>query len=239
MTKPLLLGLTVALLGCQANPAPESQAVVEDPHTYTLVLLKSGPRTGLSKEESRAVFEGHFNNMLRLAEERELLVAGPYGTPKHDSTLRGLFILDEATSAGAEALAATDPGVQAGVFEIESHELVTDAPLRAYLEHELSLQAAAKAEGRERAPGEGGRTYVLVTAEDGAAAERALAPLALEGAVLLLARIDGTGLFAILDAVDVPAAEALLGARRAGLGAHTLDQWFASGELARLTSFDA
>jgi uncharacterized protein YciI len=235
----LLLGLTLALAGCHATPAHEDHAQAGTGHTYTLVLLKTGPRTDLSAEESKALFAGHFGNMQRLAAERELLVAGPYGKAKHDASLRGLFIVDEATSAGAATLAATDPGVQAGMFALELHELVTDAPLRAYLEHELALEAAARAEGRERAPGEGGRTYVLLTAEDGAAAERALAPLAAEGMVLLQARLDGTRAFVLLDAPDVSAAETLLGPHRAALGPHVLDQWFASGELARLASFGA
>jgi hypothetical protein len=182
---------------------------------------------------------GHFGNMQRLAGERELLMAGPYGDPKHDPDLRGLFVIDEATVAGAEALASTDPGVVAGVFVLEFHPLVTDAPLRAYLEHELSLEAAAKAEGRQRKPGEGGRTYVLLTAEDGDTADRALAPLIAQGRVLLSARIDDTRTFVLLDAPDVSAAEALLEPHRANLGPHVLDQWFASGELARLPSFGA
>jgi len=233
----LLLGLTLALAACHAGPAPEDGAPLDLGQTYTLVLLKTGPRTGLTAEESKTVFAGHFGNMQRLAAERELLVAGPYGEAKHDTSLRGLFILDEATSTGAEALAATEPGVTAGVFTLELHELVTDAPLRAYLEHELALEAAAKAEGRQRAPGEGGRAYVVLTAEDGAAAERALAPLVASGMVLLEARLDGTRAFVLLDAPDVSAAETLLGAHRAALGPYVLDQWFASGELVRLASF--
>lgn len=225
----IALVMALALSACKAAPptGPPTREV-------TLVLLKTGPTTALDDEARRAVFAGHFANMQRLAEERELLVAGPYATDKHDAALRGLFILDEATRAGAEALAATDPGVAAGVFALELHTLTTDAPLVAYLEHELALEAAAKAEGRVRAPGEGGRTYVLVTAEDRGAAEPALAPLVASGQVLLLATHDGTGTFAVLDAEDVPAAEALLGERRAALGPHVLDQWFGSGEFAKL-----
>jgi uncharacterized protein YciI len=232
-----LLALTLALAACHAPSQPADAAIDGHQNTYTLVLLKSGPRTSLSTEENNAVLAGHFANMQRLAELRELLVAGPYGKAKHDPSLRGLFILDEATREGAEVLAATDPGVKAGVFVAELHELVTDAPLRAYIEHELELEAAAKKEGRVRAPGEGGRTYVLLTAEDGELAERVLAPLAATGAILLQGRLDGTRAFMLLDAPDVTAAEELLGAHRAGLGSHVLDQWFASGELARLASF--
>jgi uncharacterized protein YciI len=228
---PLVLALVLA--GCSSTPHTQ-EPVAE---RYTLVYLKTGPRKDLTPEEGRDVFAGHFANMTRLAEERELLVAGPYGQPKHDPALRGLFILDEPTVEGAEALASTDPGVIAGVFRLELHELRTDAPLRPYLERELAIEAAAKAEGRQRAPGEGGRTYVLLTAVDGAAAQAALAPLADDGRLLMQAWLDGTQLLALLDAVDVPAAEALLAPHREAIGPHVLDQWFASGELARLASF--
>jgi uncharacterized protein YciI len=203
--------------------------------THVLVLLKTGPRSAeLSAEESQRVFAGHFANMKRLAEERRLLVAGPFAAPKRDPDLRGLFILDVPTLAAAEEIAASDPCVQADVMVAECHGLATDAPLEAYIEHELALDAAAKAAGRERPPGEGGRTYVLLTAEDGASAERELAPLAESGAVLLLARLDGERALAVLDAKDVDAALVLLGKRRAHLGEHVLDPWFASGELTRL-----
>jgi uncharacterized protein YciI len=221
-----LVPLLLFAAACSSAPAVEDD--------YVLVLLKTGPRTDLSAEERGSVFAGHFANMQRLADERKLLVAGPFGQLRHDPALRGIFVLDVPTKAAAAALAATDPGVVAGVFVAEPHALQTDAPLRAYLEHELAIEAAAKAEGRVRAPGEGGRTYVLLTAEDGAAAEAALAPLRGDARLLLLARLDGSRAFAILDAVDVPAAEALLGERRARLGPYVLDAWFGSGELVRI-----
>jgi uncharacterized protein YciI len=220
----LLLALAACADSAAKKPAGE----------YVLVLLKSGTNTGLSKEESQQVFAGHFANMQRLAGERELLVAGPFSSPKRDPELRGLFVIDEATVDAAEKLAATDPTIVAKVMRLESHPLRTDAPLRAYLEHELAVEAKAKAEARERPMGEGMRGYVILTAEDGARAAREMSDLVAAGKVLLWAELDEKRAFAILDATDVAACETLLGERRGRMGAHVLDPWFGSGELMKL-----
>ncbi len=218
----------VLLAGCQSAPSTPPAA------DYVLVLLKTGPNTSASKEESQKLFLGHFANMQRLASEKKLLVAGPFAEPKRDPDLRGLFVIDEAAVNEAERLASTDPTIVAGVMRLESHPLRTDAPLRAYLDHELAIDAQAKLEGRERSPGEGGRAYVLVTAEDGERAKRELADLSVAGKVLLWCELDDTRGLALLDATDVAACEALLGDRRARLGPHVLDPWFGSGELVKL-----
>jgi uncharacterized protein YciI len=203
--------------------------------SVTLVYLKTGPESGkLEPAENQQVFAGHFANMARLAGERSLLLAGPFGEPRHDARLRGIFVLDTADRAQARAWAETDPAVQAGVFELEYHELSTAAPLRELLEAELAAEDAAKREGRVRAPGEGGRTYVLLTAERGDIARRELAPLVAQGRVLLVGRLDGERAFAILDAADVDVARALLDPIAGRLGAHVLDAWFATGGLASM-----
>jgi len=201
--------------------------------SYVLVQLHTGPRSGqLPADEQRAAFAGHFANMQRLADERRLLVAGPYGRAKHDPALRGLFILDTADLAIARELAASDPAVQAGVFVTREFALQTAAPLRALLEAELERVAAMRREGREAQPGEGMRTYVLLTADEASRAERALAPLRARGFVLLAARLDGSRAFAVLDATDLAGAKAELAG--ADLGPHVLDEWFGAGGFEQL-----
>jgi uncharacterized protein YciI len=227
----------VLLAGCQSAPATapaNSSAPAAPTDEYVLVLLKTGMNTSPSKEESQKILAGHFANMQRLANEKKLLVAGPFATPKRDPDLRGLFVIDEVAVNAAELLASSDPTIVSGIMRLESHPMRTDAPLRAYLDHELAIEEQAKKEGRERRPGEGGRTYVLLTAEDGERAARELGELATAGKVLLWARLDATRGFAILDAKDVPACEELLGDRRSRLGKHVLDPWFGSGELVKL-----
>ncbi len=211
---------------CHAVPTVSSSLAC------TLVLLKTGPRTEpLTQAESTKVFEGHFANMGRLAHEHHLLVAGPYGKEKSDASLRGLFVLDTADRERARQLAETDPGFQAGVFAFEFHCFETEAPLRAYLAAELAAADEAERAGKKLTPGEGGRTFTLLTVEDGAAAAAALAANA---AVLLFARLDTTRAFVLFDAEDLAAARTLLAPVVARLGAHTMDQWFGSGRLVNL-----
>ena len=214
------------LAGC-ASPAPGP----EKP-THTLVLLKTGPMSGkLDAEANKKAFAGHFENMGRLAEERKLVVAGPFGKTRHDPALRGLFVLATGNRAEAEAWASTDPTTLAGVFTLEFHDLATDAPLVAALERALARDAAAKAEGRTPSPGEGARPYVLLVAEDGEAARRELAALPW---ALLMARLDSTRALVLLDAKDVADAVSQFGPVLERLGVRTLDDWFASDELARM-----
>lgn len=202
----------------------------------TLVLLKTGATTKLTPEESRRVFAGHFANMSRLAREGNLLLAGPYGQRKHDPMLRGLFVLDTADPARARRLAETDPGVRAGVFALEYHTLATTAPLRDFLVRELVLEDQATREGRVRAPGEGGRGYVLLTATNG---ERAAKVLQHHPATLLFGRLDESAAFVVLDAQNPDALPPGVAALLPELGEVHLDAWFASGGVATMARSSA
>lgn len=208
-----------------------------DPPTraYTLVYLKTGPASDtLSPAERQPLFAGHFANMERLANERKLVVAGPFGAQRHDAALRGLFVLDTAKRDEARAWAETDPTTRAGVFVLEFHDFATEVPLVRFLEHELARLSLARAEGRTPKPGEGGRSYVILTAEQGPLARRELNQLGSAGGVILIAGLDGVRTFAVLDAKDLASARERFGALLERIGAHTLDEWFASGELVRL-----
>ena len=230
------LALAASALFC-ACAQPRAEA---GPPAYTLVFLKTGPKSGtLSQQENQTAFAGHFANMERLASERKLLVAGPFGEARHDPTLRGLFVLASSAPEEARAWAETDPTTMAGVFTLEFHALRTDAALPAALESDLSRRDAAKAEGREPKPGEGARGYVLLSAEHGDIARRELQSLGSEGGVFLIADLDDTRCLALLDAQNVAEAQQRFGAALARIGSHVLDDWFASDQLARLGEFAA
>ena len=82
---------------------------------YVLCILKTGPKDGEIKgDERKKVFEGHFANIGKLADEGKLAVAGPFG--KNDKAWRGLYIFNVATIEEAEKLVVLDPAVAAGVF---------------------------------------------------------------------------------------------------------------------------
>lgn len=215
------------LAACSAAPPSTPPA----PLACTLVLLRTGPARDLPAEVRQRAFVGHFANMLRLAKDRDLLLAGPYGDPRHAEDLRGLFVLDTADRQRAEQLAGTDPTTQAGEFRLEFHDLTTDAPLRQLLADELRQREEAERQGRELQPGEGGRGYVLLTAEHG---EQALRRLAGHPGVFLSARLDGQQALFVLDAEQCAAVPALLGDALAELGPHTLDAWYATAGLAHM-----
>ena len=65
--------------------------------------------------------KAHLANIVRLAELKKLVVAGPFGD---NTPLRGIFVFRVASIDEARELAATDPAVQAGSLKIEMHPWV-------------------------------------------------------------------------------------------------------------------
>lgn len=121
--KSLLLALTLLVSTAAAadNPtfdpdlAKRLGADERGMRTYILCILKTGPKDAEIKGDERTkIFEGHFANIQRLADEGKLVVAGPFG--KNDRSYRGLYIFNVATIEEAEKLVMLDPGVKAGVF---------------------------------------------------------------------------------------------------------------------------
>lgn len=95
---------------------------------YVLVILRTGPYTPQSDSEREALFAGHFANIQRLADEGRLLTAGPIGA--NERQYRGIFIFDVSTVEEAQALVATDPTIERGVFVAELYPWYGTAALR-------------------------------------------------------------------------------------------------------------
>ena len=85
---------------------------------YILVLLKSGSNTSVDKVTQDSLFHGHMNNIIRLANNGSLVVAGPFG--KND-VYRGLFILNVTNFDDAKKLLQTDPAIKAKLLEPEMY----------------------------------------------------------------------------------------------------------------------
>jgi len=225
---PSLL-LVVGLTACASVPPLGS---LPGEHVHTFVAIRTGPRTTpLAKAERGAMFQGHFDNMNRLARAGDLVMAGPYGQQKHANDLRGVFVLATDDPVKAKLLAETDPGFQQGEFRFEYTPIGTTADLRAQVAADMAREDAIAASGKKPAPGDGVRAYVWLLP---ASYDAAMATLAGSPKLLLAARCaDGRGML-LLDAVDLAAAKALLAPHEQALGAFELDEWFGSGLLVDL-----
>jgi len=84
--------------------------------SYVMVLLKTGSYKPKTKGESDSLFRGHMDNIIRLANEGKLALAGPFG--KND-LYRGVFVFNVKTIEEAKELTAKDPAVKINLFAVD------------------------------------------------------------------------------------------------------------------------
>lgn len=253
---PVLLALLLGV-GCRSSGGSGAGAGapprLERDYVFAF-LVRGTPREPISPERAAELGQGHMANIRRLADERSLLVAGPFGDPRPDARLRGLFVFDTARLADARALVVTDPAIEAGSLAAELYSFRSATPLRELPELYAAFERERRAADPD-APAFEGRSYALVLAADGAAAERALAPLVAEGRVLYHGRLrpgsEGTerwteglvtgglvgGALFCLDETDIEVARSRVEAAAAAAG-EVLEwqvlHWWASSALTRL-----
>jgi uncharacterized protein YciI len=93
---------------------------------YVLVILKTGPNKVPDGPARNKMFEGHFANMQRLADEKKLVLAGPLdGTDGR----RGIFVFATPDIEQAKAYVATDPVIVNGEMAAEYHKFYGSAGL--------------------------------------------------------------------------------------------------------------
>ncbi len=79
-------------------------------------FLKSGTNKKLNSLTPAVLQQAHLKNIIRFAEERKLIVAGPFPDA---GEVRGIYFFDVATLEEARQLTVTDPSIQQGVLEME------------------------------------------------------------------------------------------------------------------------
>ncbi|MCB1581685.1 MAG: YciI family protein [Marinicella sp.] len=84
---------------------------------YVMALLKQGPNRDHSPEEAAKLQKAHMDNIKRMAESGELVLAGPFA--KNDQGIQGIYIFDVKTVEEAEALTSSDPAIKAGRLKME------------------------------------------------------------------------------------------------------------------------
>lgn len=95
---------------------PEPKTKMET--AYLGFLLRGSKWTREKTPATEELQKAHLANINRLAETKKLVVAGPFGD---DTNLRGVFVFRVGSLEEAQALAATDPAVQAGRLVIDLH----------------------------------------------------------------------------------------------------------------------
>jgi uncharacterized protein YciI len=98
---------------------------------YTLVILKTGSNQIDDKIKLDSLFRGHMDNINRLAESGQLIVAGPLAD--NPLSYRGIFILNVAGKAEADKLLETDPTIKEKIFDVEIFGWYGSAALSEYL----------------------------------------------------------------------------------------------------------
>lgn len=115
--RPLLVISLIAAAGCafaQAPPQPNAKS-----SQYFFVLLnRPANAPQLSKEEGDKLQSEHMANILKMAGEQKLLIAGPF---MEDTALRGIFVFQADSAAQAQNWANDDPAVKAGRLSPEVH----------------------------------------------------------------------------------------------------------------------
>jgi uncharacterized protein YciI len=86
--------------------------------TYVMAFLKAGPNRSQDSVEAAKLQRAHLDNITRMAEAGNLLIAGPF---LDDGEVRGIYIFNVKTIEEARKLTATDPAIQAGRLEMELH----------------------------------------------------------------------------------------------------------------------
>jgi len=104
---------------------------------YVLAILKTGPKT-FEKPKLDSLFRGHMDNIVKLASEGKLVVAGPLG--QNDRNYRGIFILNVDNFDAAKALLQGDPSIVQGLFDVEYFKWYGSAALPTYLPNHDKIQ---------------------------------------------------------------------------------------------------
>jgi uncharacterized protein YciI len=96
--------------------------------TYVFAFLKTGPNRSEDAATAAELQKAHLANIRRLAEEGNLVLAGPF--MGSDETLRGVYIFNTSSLEEARSWTESDPAVQAGSLVMELHPWYGSAALQ-------------------------------------------------------------------------------------------------------------
>ena len=106
--------------------------------SYVLVLLKKGSVEITDKKMRDSVFSGHMANIMRLASEKKLILAGPTG--ENNKNYEGIFIYNTADTTEARQWLNTDPAIQSKELDAEIYPWYGTAALQEVLDIHKKIQ---------------------------------------------------------------------------------------------------
>jgi uncharacterized protein YciI len=83
---------------------------------HVMAFLKTGPNQITDSLKRIELQKAHLKNIIRLANEGKLIVAGPF---LDDQPVEGIFIFNVETIEEAKTLTNTDPAIQSGELVME------------------------------------------------------------------------------------------------------------------------
>ncbi|MFK7759756.1 MAG: YciI family protein [Phycisphaerales bacterium] len=223
-----LLCLLIATKSLSAGPM----------ETYSFVYILTGPATDIEPAIQQEAFQGHFSNMTRMAEEGDLLIAGPYWQPQTWDDMRGMWIFNTRDLDKASTLAATDPPGKLGIFVFDILHFKTDDPIDQL--PRLEKEDEERRLSDPNIPDEwAGRGYFWATAK----ATEIDEPDRVEGIALLGtlighadSRIESDHWLVLLDATTNEDAAKILTSAGCDPEQWSMDEWYGSAMPAKLPS---
>lgn len=106
-------------------------------HKYVMAFLKSGPTPSKDKDERARLQKAHMDNISRMADEGQLVVAGPF---LDNGDYRGIYVFNVATVEEAKALTESDPLIKSGGLVMELHPWYGSAYLQEAVKMHEKLQ---------------------------------------------------------------------------------------------------
>jgi uncharacterized protein YciI len=104
--------------GFDAELAAELGADELGMRRYVMAFLKSGPTPSETPERARELQAAHLANIRRMAEQGQLVLAGPF---MDDGDIRGIYVFATDSVEQAREWTESDPAIQAGALAMELH----------------------------------------------------------------------------------------------------------------------
>ena len=219
--------LVIASTSCRSTPNTE---------LFQFAFLVRGDSTAQRTAEERSATQAaHMGNIQRLADEKKLLIAGPFGEGNPHPEARGIFLFDTADEVKAREWTNSDPAVVQRVLAMELCSLATTPAVRRAYELDQAMRAELKSRGEEPGLANTMRAYVMYFGRDPERSEHGLESARAAGKVVfggVLAGSKRANYLAVLDAETVDAAAGLLGE----CGEHELVVWWSTRALLGLNA---